>query len=275
MDIAIEEITCKSALTGSGGHYRLNPYGGCEHACVYCYATYLTRWRGQSGPWGTWVQVKTNVARVLEKELRRKRGIEVFLSTACDVYQPVEKQYRLTRQCLSVLALAAQQDEGPHVFVVTKSDLILRDLDVLQVFPEGKLKVAFSVTTHRDEVAAIVEPHAPSPSRRLAALRTLTAAGIHAGLLVSPVLPYVTERDLPELLDEAEQAGCQFIGFDMLHYLDRHVGAKLREAYRHLGQEAQERLEQARDSTTYEPEVRQLIARLMKGRRFGDQTWRS
>lgn len=271
MGITIEEITCKSALTGSGGHYRLNPYVGCEHACVYCYATYLTRWRGQSGPWGSWVQVKTNIPRVLEKELKRKRGIEVFLSTACDVYQPVEKQYRLTRQCLSVLALAAQQDEGPSVFVLTKSDLILRDVDVLQAFPKDKLKVGFSVTTHRDDTAAIVEPHASPPSRRIAAVRTLTTAGIHVGLLISPVLPYVTERDLPVLLDQAEEAGCQFVGFDMVHYLDRHVGAKLREAYRHLGEEAQERLEQARDTARYEPGVRQLIAHLMRGRGFGSQ----
>ena len=271
MGITVEEITCKSALTGSGSHYRLNPYGGCEHACVYCYATYLTRWRGQCGPWGSWVQVKTNIPRVLERELTRKRGIEVFLSTACDVYQPVEQQYRLTRRCLSVLALAAQQDEGPSVFLVTKSDRVLRDLDVLQAFPAGKLKVAFSVTTHRDETAAIVEPGAPPPSRRIAAVKTLAAAGIRAGLLVSPVLPYVTERDLPTLLDQAEAAGAQFVGFDLLNYLDRHVGAKLREAYQHLGQEAQERLEQARDTTRYEPGVRQLIARLRQGRRFGDQ----
>ena len=270
--IKIEEITCKSALTGSGGHYRLNPYGGCEHACVYCYATYLTRWRGQSGPWGSWVQVKTNIPHVLERELTRRRGIEVFLSTACDVYQPVEEQYRLTRQCLSVLALAAQRDEGPEVFLLTKSDRVLRDLDVLQAFPEGKLRVAFSVTTHRDEAAAILEPGAAAPSRRIAAVAALTAAGIPAGLFVSPVLPYVTERDLPALLDRAEEAGCQFLDFDMLHYLDRHVGAKLREAYQHLGSDAQERLEQARDTSRYEPGVRRMIARLMKGRRFGDST---
>jgi DNA repair photolyase len=271
MDIAVEEITCKSALTGSGSHYRLNPYGGCEHACVYCYATYLTHWRGKCGSWGTWVQVKMNIARVLERELRRKRNIEVFLSTACDVYQPVEEQYRLTRQCLSVLALAAQQDEGPSVFLVTKSDLVLRDLDVLQAFPEGKLKVAFSITTHRDEVAALVEPAAPSPTRRLAAIKALAAAGIHAGMLVSPVLPYVTERDLAELLDLGQEAGCRFVGFDLLNYLDRHVGATLREAYQQLGEEALTRLEQAHDAERYEPEVRQLIARLMRGRHFGDQ----
>lgn len=269
MSIAVHEITCKSALTGSGPNYRLNPYGGCEHACVYCYATYLARWRGQTGDWGSWVQVKTNIARVLERELARKRGIEVFLSTACDVYQPVEETYRLTRQCLSVLALAAQQDEGPTVFLVTKSDLVLRDCDVLQAFPEGKLKVAFSVTTHDDEDAAIVEPHAAPPSRRLKALKALNAAGICAGLLISPVLPYLTERDLPELLNQAEGAGCRFVSFDLLRYLDRHIATTMREAYSHFGQDAQSRLQQAREAGCYEAEVRAMIARAMQGRCLG------
>ena len=270
MAIRVEEITCKSALTGSGSYYRLNPYGGCEHACAYCYATYLARWRGQSGPWGSWVQVKTNIPRVLERELTRKHNIKVFLSTACDVYQPVEEQYRLTRQCLSVLALAAQRGDGPSVMVLTKSDRILRDLDVLVAFSPERLQVGFSITTHDDKTAAIIEPGASPPSRRLAAVATLTEAGIRAGLFISPVLPYVTERDLPELFDRAEEAGCRFVGFDLLNYLDRHVGEKLREAYEHLGPEALERLEEARHSAGYEPAVRRMIAGAMRGRAFDD-----
>lgn len=268
MAIRVEEITCKSALTGSGSHYSLNPYGGCEHACTYCYATYLTRWRGQSGPWGSWVQVKTNIPRVLERELARKQVIDVFLSTACDVYQPVEDKYRLTRQCLSVLALAAQRDDGPRVMVLTKCDRILRDLDVLVAFPLERLRAGFSVTTHDNKTAALIEPGASAPSRRLAAITTLTAAGIRAGLFVSPVLPYITERDLPELLDRAEQTGCRFVDFDLLNYLDRHVGEKLQEAYEQLGPEALARLEEARHGTGYEPAVRRLISRAMCGRAF-------
>jgi DNA repair photolyase len=272
MSISVQEITCKSALTGTGSHARLNPYGGCEHACAYCYATYLGHWRGQTGPWGSWVQVKTNVARVLEKELPRRRNLEVFMSTACDIYQPVEERYKLTRQCLSVLALAAQQDDGPRVMIVTKSDLVLRDRDVLQAFPPGKVQVAFSVTTHVDETAAIVEPHAPPPSRRLAALQALTDAGLRAGLFISPVLPFITARDLPGLLDAAEAAGCQFVSFDLLRYLDRHIGAQMRLAYRQLGPDAQMRLAQARFPDRYEPEVRELIAQAMAGRNFGGDT---
>ena len=231
----------------------------------------MARWRGETGPWGSWVQVKTNIARVLERELARRRGIEVFLSTACDVYQPVEQQYQLTRHCLCVLALAAQRDERLTVFLLTKSDRILRDVEVLQAFPEGQLRAAFSVTTHRDDAAAVLEPGASPPSRRIAAVKALRAAGIRAGVLVSPVLPYVTERDLPGLLDLAEDAGCQFVGFDMLNYLDRHIGAKMREAYAYFGPEALARLRAARDDPRYEPSVREIIARAIQGRRFGEQ----
>lgn len=268
MSITIQEIECKSALTGKGGHYRLNPYGGCAHACAYCYASYLGRWRGQSGPWGSWVQVKTNVARVLEKELTRKHGIEVFMSTACDVYQPVERKYKLTRACLSVLALAAQRDEALRLFLLTKSDLILRDLDVLQSFPPQSLSVAFSLAMLDDKTAAIIEPHASPPSRRLQAAAELAAAGLRVGVLANPVLPYVTERDLAALLNRIEQVGCQFTSFDMLNYLDRHIAGKMREAYGKLGPEALARLEEARTDPGYEAAVQVQVEREMKGRRL-------
>lgn len=103
-------------------------------------------------------------------------------------------------------------------------------------------------------------------------MKTLTAAGLRAGLFVSPVLPYVTERDLPALLDAAEAAGCQSVSFDLLRYLDRHVGANLWEAYRGLGREAEERLMQARDAASYEPGVRQMMAAEMADRRFGEES---
>lgn len=271
MGIAIEEIQAKSALTGSGAHYRLNPYVGCEHACVYCYATYLGRWRHQTKPWGSWLLVKTNLPRVLERELRRKQNIEVFLSTACDAYQPAEEKYCLTRQCLRVLALAAQHPEGPRVFVLTKSARIWRDVEILQAFPRGRIKVAFSLTTPRDEVARVLEPYSSPPSQRFAIMAALNKAGIPAGMLINPVLPYITERDLPELLDQAEAAGCAFVGFDMLHYLNRHISQKMERAYRFLGAEAQKRLQEARYNAQYEPQVRAYIEQALAGRHFGNR----
>jgi DNA repair photolyase len=269
--IEVEEVACKSALTGSGGHFRLNPYVGCEHACVYCYATYIARWRGKAGPWGTWVQAKTNAPEVLVKELRRKsrRGIEIMLSTVCDVYQPVERDLGLTRRCLSALVEAAHDDRDLRVFLLTKSDLVLRDLDLLEAFPEGRLRVSFSVTTRRDDVAALLEPRAASPSARFAAARALVEAGLPVGILINPVLPYVTERDLPHLLDRIEAAGVTSVSFDMLHYLREHVGGKMQPAYVRLGRAAQARLKQARDDPAYEDEVRQVMQRAIEGRKLG------
>jgi len=265
MPISIQEVTCKSALTGSGGHFRLNPYVGCEHACIYCYATYIARWRGQEGPWGSWVQAKTNIPDVLARELRRKRGAHIMLSTVCDVYQKVEEQCGLTRRCLTVLAEAAEQDEALSVFVLTKSDLILRDLDLLRSFPGGRVQVGFSVTTARDDVGALLEPYATRPSRRLAAARTLREAGLSVGLLFAPMLPYVTELELPRLLDLAERADLERIGFDPCNYLDRHVGAKLQQAYQRLGPKAIARLNEARHNPGYEEELQALIRRCTEG----------
>ena len=272
MTLAVDEVTCKSALTGCGGSYRLNPYVGCQHRCTYCYATYIARWRGKSGPWGSWVQAKTNVVPVLTREVSRKKKPYVFLSTVCDVYQAIERKYELTRQCLSVLCEAAHSDRRADVFLLTKSDLVQRDADVLAAFPDGTLRVAFSVTTSRDETAALFEPTAPRPSRRFAAAAALKRAGLTVGVLANPILPYVTERDLPALLQAAEDAGLDFVGFDMLHYLTGHVGGKLRDVYRKVGPEAVARLDQARNDPAYEGEVRRLVGELTAGRRIAVET---
>lgn len=272
MAISVEEITCKSALTGSGGSFRLNPYVGCEHRCEYCYATYIARWRGKSGPWGSWVQVKTNVADVLARELGRRKATHIFLSTVCDVYQPLEQKHEITRQCLSVLRRVAQLDPDLEVFLLTKSDLVRRDMDFLEDFPPGALRVGFSVTTLRDEVAALLEPGAAPPSRRLAAAGDLKAAGLTVGLLINPILPQVTETDLPALLDAAEGAGLDFVGFDTLHYLRGHVGGKIRRVYERLGPEACARLAEAREDPAYEQQLRELIDRAMQGRSIAIQS---
>jgi len=273
MKVLVEEVTCKSALTGSGGSYRLNPYVGCEHRCVYCYATYIARWRGKSGPWGSWVQAKTNVAERLARELTRRKGIHVFLSTVCDVYQPVERKYELTRQCLSVLCEAAQKDAALDILLLTKSDLVRRDADLLAAFPTGTLRVAFSMTTSQDAVAALFEPASAPPSRRLAAARALKEAGVRVGMHINPILPYVTERDLPALIGSAEEYGLDSVGFDTLHYLNAHVGGKVRRVYEQLGEEARTRLEQARDDPAYERELRRLVKQLTTGRGFAVEAY--
>jgi len=223
----------------------------------------MSRWKGE-GSWGTWVHVKVNVPEVLKKELSRPSFFgetSVFISTVCDPYQPLERRYRLTRRCLEVLSEAASSGMPLRVMVATKSDLALRDIDVFRTFPEGAFGLAFSITTHRDDVAAYVEHFAPRPSRRIEAARILKDAGVRVGFFICPVLPYVTERDLGGLLDIAGELKLDFLSFDRLNYLRGHVGGRAFQAYRSLGQEALRRLEQARDDPRYERRLKERILR--------------
>lgn len=257
----IRTITCRTALTGSNGHFRLNPYVGCTHRCAYCYATYVAGYRDIDEPWGTWVLVKRDIVPLLQLELTRERGAHVFMSTTCDVYQPLDRRFCLTRQCLETLRHAALFDPGLRVFLLTKSDDILRDRDLLASFPAGSLEVGFSLTTHRDDMARLVEPGAPSPSRRIDAARELVRDGVRVQFLVCPVLPHITESDLPGLVDAARAVGVESMAFDRLNYLDRHVGRALLPVYERLGEPACCRLAQARrKEQTYERDVTDAIA---------------
>ena len=264
----ISEVKCKSALTGRNGAYTLNPYVGCPHRCAYCYASYISQWKGESSPWGTWVHVKVNVPEVLKKELSRPsffEDISVFISTVCDPYQPLEGRYELTRRCLEVLSEHARAGTL-KVTLATKSDLVLRDLGLLKNFPEGSLRLAFSITTYRDEVASRLEPFSPRPSRRIAAARALKEAGLRVGFFVCPVLPYLTERDLRRILDVAQKLGLDFVSFDTLNYLNGHIRGRIFKAYRILGDKALRRLEYAKDEPGYVAELREHILREASGR---------
>ncbi|MBD3241191.1 MAG: radical SAM protein [Chitinivibrionales bacterium] len=258
--VDIRTIPCRTALTGDNHRFRLNPYVGCTHRCAYCYATYVAGYRDISEPWGSWVLVKRDIVPLLQLELTRARGAHVFMSTTCDVYQPLDRRFALTRQCLEALHHAALFDPDLRVFLLTKSDDILRDRELLASFPPGTLEVGFSLTTHRDEIARLVEPGAPSPTRRIDAARELVRAGLHVQLLICPVLPHITETDLPALVDIARSIGVAAVAFDKLNYLERHVGKALRPVYERLGEQACRRLAQAHGSDAYEREITNAIA---------------
>lgn len=185
----IKEITVKTALSPSrlpGLDYALNPYRGCGHACVYCYAPSVIRW--DKGKWGKLVEVKVNLPRVLSKELRaRKKGI-VGLGTVTDPYQPAEKKYEITRRCLELLLLF----DFP-VCIQTKSSLVLRDMDLLLKF--SNIEVGFTLTSLEDSVREKLEPGASSVGERLRALSELSKNGIKTWVFMGPVMPYITEAE--------------------------------------------------------------------------------
>jgi DNA repair photolyase len=193
----------KSSLPGLD--YSLNPYTGCSHGCIYCYAPATLRYGGPE-PWGTFVTAKTNIPAVLERELRKMpRGI-VGISTVTDPYQPTESRLKLTRSCLEVL----QAKQFP-ICIQTKSSLVTRDIDLIRDFRDKE--VGLTVTTLDDEASAIIEPGASLPRERLDALKRLTDAGITTWAFVGPLVPgFIDAAGLAELLASVKEAGaCKVI----------------------------------------------------------------
>lgn len=187
----VREVEAKSILTPSripGMAYSLNPYVGCGHACVYCYVRLMQRFFGHQGErWGSFIDIKRNAAWLAAREVARKKPGKIMLSSATDCYQPLEKKVGLTRECLTVLA-----DARARVSVLTKSALILRDLDLLRRLPE--VEVGLTVATDDDRVRRIFEPGASAIPARLDALKKLKEAGLEPFVFVGPALPMSPEK---------------------------------------------------------------------------------
>lgn len=205
-------ISCKTALSPSalpGLDYTLNPYMGCEHACVYCYAPATLHYNGAE-KWGTFVNAKTDIPRVLERELRSKKRGVVAISTVVDPYQPAEEKLKLTRSCLEVLL-----SKDFPVCIQTKSPLVSRDIDVIRAFREKE--VGFTITTLDERISAIIEPGAPLPAARLKALKAITDAGIPAWAFIGPMIPGVLDKEsLAETLKAVKDAGASHVMLDRL-----------------------------------------------------------
>jgi DNA repair photolyase len=181
MHISIK--TVKSILTRSKVYdYVINPYVGCEHGCTYCYARFIKKFTGHKEPWGEFVDVKINAPELLEKEIMKRKKGDIWISGICDPYQPLEKDYKITRKCLEILS-----KYDWHIFIQTKSPLVLRDLDLIKRFQQ--IDVGFSIGTASEEVKMIFEPRAPSISLRIKALGILRAEGIKTYAMIAPTLP--------------------------------------------------------------------------------------
>lgn len=185
----------------------LNPYRGCEHGCIYCYARPTHAWLGLSPglDFERRLFYKPAAAEQLRRELARPgyRSATLVLGANTDPYQPIERQLRITRQVLTVL-----RDCRHPVAVTTKSALILRDLDLLGAMAaDGCVAVQLSITTLDAGLARRLEPRAASPQRRLEVMRALARAGISVGVLVSPLIPGLTDQELERILEAAAQAG--------------------------------------------------------------------
>ncbi len=194
----------------------INPYRGCEHGCLYCYARPSHAYLGFSPglDFETKLIARPDAPALLRRELARPGYVcrPIALGTNTDPYQPIERRYRITRGILSVCLEA----EHP-VTIVTKSDRILADRDILSRLAVRRLvKVAISITTLDRRLARVLEPRAATPMRRLAAVRALAEAGVPVGVMVAPVIPGLTDHGIEEVLRAAAEAGAQEAGWTLL-----------------------------------------------------------
>ncbi len=212
----------------------LNPYRGCEHGCAYCFARPYHEYLGFSAglDFETKIVVKERAPELLRAELSRKKWIPqaISLSAISDAYQPVERRLQLTRRCLAVLA----EFRNP-VAIITKNHLVTRDIDHLAELAKYRAaSVAISLTSLDPELAKTLEPRASPPSRRLAAIEELSAAGIPVRVMTAPVIPGLNDHELPDLLAAAAKAGARTASFTVLRlpfavaplfseWLDRHA----------------------------------------------------
>jgi DNA repair photolyase len=211
----------------------INPYRGCEHGCIYCYARPTHEYLGFSAglEFETRILVKLDAAKLLRRELESPRWQPqvVALSGVTDPYQPAERRLRITRSCLEVFA----EFRNP-VAIVTKNHLVTRDIDVLAgLAREDCAVVSISVTSLEPKLQRVMEPRTSVPARRLAAIEMLSRAGVPVRVLVAPIIPGLTDHEMPAILRAAANAGARAASFTMLRlpfgvkelfvdWLDRH-----------------------------------------------------
>ena len=217
-----------------GFTHSLNPYRGCAHGCCYCYARPTHEYLGYSAglDFETKILVKTDAAALLRAELASPRWVPTPLGLCgvTDAYQPVERKLAITRACLAVLA-----ECGHPVTVITKNELVTRDADHLSALARvDAARVYVSITTLDNALSAAMEPRASSPARRLAAVTALAAAGVPVGVLMAPVIPGLTDHEIPAVVAAAAAAGAGSVGHIPLRlpmavaglferWLDRHA----------------------------------------------------
>lgn len=229
----------------TGMDLTINPYRGCEHGCIYCYARPTHEYLGLSAglDFESKIFVKHDAATLLREKLssRNWQPHVIFFSGITDPYQPLERKLKITRSCLQVL-----NEFGNPAALITKNHLIMRDVDLLADMARRNLvAVNLSITTLDASLARLMEPRASRPERRLQAIETLTKAGVPVGVMIGPVLPGLTDHEVPSILQAAASAGATSAGYTMLrlpysvkdlfqHWLHEHMPDRAEKVLRRL-----------------------------------------
>jgi len=190
----IKEVTCKTIISKSRLYdtdYSINPYRGCLHACVYCYAPLVLR---EKRKWGNFIDVKINAPEILEKQLKKIKSGNILISSVTDPYNPLERKYQITRKILEKL-----KDKDFFVSILTKSNLVLRDVDLLK---QMRCDVGITITTFNEEARKIFEPNTISSEERLKVLDELKNQGIKTYIFFGPLLPYISDMNLEKTIEK-------------------------------------------------------------------------
>jgi DNA repair photolyase len=202
-------VTCNES-PDVGFDASVNPYRGCEHGCAYCYARPYHEYLGFSAglDFETKILVKRRAAELLRKKLESPRWTPrpIGMSGVTDPYQPIERRAKITRACLAVLA-----EYGNPVYIVTKNQLITRDMDILtDLARRDAASAMLSFSTLNPNLSRVLEPRTSTPERRLAAIESLAASGVPVGVFVAPVIPGLTDHEVPAIVERAASAGARF-----------------------------------------------------------------
>jgi DNA repair photolyase len=206
----IKELKASSIITKSNlpeADYVINPYIGCMHACVYCYARFMKRFTGHTEDWGMFVDVKINAPELIPIKSIKYKNKSVFISSVTDAYMPLERKYKITREVLKKL-IPLQ----PNLGVQTKSDLIIRDIDLFKQFKN--CEVGLTITTLNDSLRQEIEPLTSSIQKRIQAVRELKEAGLRTYIFIGPILPELT--DWKKIILETKK----YVDFYMLENLN-------------------------------------------------------
>jgi len=241
-------IITRNSSPDVGFETSLNPYRGCEHGCIYCYARPTHEYLGFSAglDFESKIMVKTNAPALLRAELESQgwQPQTLVMSGVTDPYQPIERKLHITRSCLEVLA----KFRNP-VAIITKNRLVTRDIDLLcELTKYNAVAVNVSVTSLDPNLQRVLEPRTSSPQARLDAIKQLSSAGIPTGVMVAPVIPGLTDHEIPRILDACGKAGAQFAGYTIVrlpwavaplfeHWLEEHFPdrkEKVLQRIRHL-----------------------------------------
>jgi DNA repair photolyase len=230
---ATKTIIARNQSPDVGFETSINPYRGCEHGCIYCFARPTHEYLGFSAglDFESRIVVKKDAPRLLEEELSspKWRPQVLMMSGVTDCYQPIERKLKITRQCLEVLA----KFRNP-VCILTKNRLVTRDIDILsELVRHNAVAVNLSVTSLDPKLQQILEPRTSAPAARLEAVAALRAAGIPVGVMVAPVIPAINDNEIPSIVEACAEAGARFAGHVLLrlpwavsplfeHWLDEH-----------------------------------------------------